>query len=103
VRERSQSVAVLAPSCSSPSPFVSCRGEVALALRRVLDSYRAARYWALTAGAFFRAATHGAPLSSGVVFAALTAPPAAMATATAAIVTSSGASTRAAMSYLPYE
>ena len=66
-------------------------------------SSRAARYWALTAGAFFRAATHWAPFSSGVVLAALTAPPAAMARATAAIVTSSGASIRAVMSYLPYE
>src|SRR5262247_1396713 len=65
--------------------------------------YRAGRYWALTAGAFLRAATHWLPLSSGVVFAARTAPPAATATATAAIVTSSGASTIAEISYSPYE
>jgi len=65
--------------------------------------YRAGRYWALTAGAFLRAASHWLPLSSGVVLAARTAPPAAIATATAAIVTSSGASTITEMSYSPYE
>src|SRR2546428_6282323 len=66
-------------------------------------AYRAGRYWALTAGAFLRAATHWLPLSSGVVLAARTAPPAAIARATAAIVTSSGASTIAETSYSPYE
>src|SRR6266699_1153304 len=65
--------------------------------------YRAGRYWALTAGAFLRAATHWPPLSSGVVLAARTAPPAAIETATAAIVTSSGASTITETSYSPYE
>src|SRR5262245_10870654 len=65
--------------------------------------YRAGRYWALTAGAFLSAATHWLPLSSGVVLAVRTAPPAAIATATAAIVTSSGASTITEMSYSPYE
>ena len=55
--------------------------------------YLAGRYLALTAGAFFRAATHCGPLRSAVVFPAFTAPPAAMARATAAIVTSSAACT----------
>src|SRR5262247_4899217 len=65
--------------------------------------YRAGRYWALTAGAFLRAATHWLPLRSGVVLAVRTAPPAAIATATAAIVSSSGDSTITEMSYSPYE
>src|SRR5262247_3986246 len=65
--------------------------------------YRAGRYWALTAGAFLSAATHWLPLSSGVVLAVRTAPPAATATATAAIVMSSGASTTTETSYSPYE
>ena len=68
-----------------------------------MTRYRAGRYCALTAGAFFSAATHWAPLSSGVVFAAFTAPPAAMARATAAIATSSGASTTTETSYSPNE
>jgi hypothetical protein len=51
--------------------------------------YLAGWYLALTAGAFFRAAIHSGPLRSDVVFAAFTEPPAAMARATAAIVTSS--------------
>ena len=66
-------------------------------------AYRAGRYWALTAGAFCRAATHWPPFSSGVVLAARTAPPAAIARATAAIVTSSAASTITETSYSPYE
>src|SRR5919197_5245227 len=63
--------------------------------------YRAGRYWAVTAGAFLRAATHWLPLSRGVVLAARTAPPAAIATAPAAIETSSGASTMTETSYSP--
>src|SRR5438445_12482098 len=65
--------------------------------------YRAGRYCALTAGAFLTAATHWPPLSSRVVLAARTAPPAAIATATAAIETSSGASTITETCYSPYE
>jgi hypothetical protein len=61
------------------------------------------RYLALTAGAFFRAATHCAPLSSGVALATLPAPPAARARATAAIVSSSAASTMTETSYSPNE
>jgi len=54
-------------------------------------------------GAFLNADTHWPPVSSGVVLAARTAPAAAIATATAAIVTSSGASTITEMSYSPDE
>jgi hypothetical protein len=39
-------------------PLLSSGARLPARLRRVLDSYRAGRYWALTAGAFFRAATH---------------------------------------------